>query len=144
MASKDRRPSQRLGKSNPRRFKIIMWTLVLGLLGGGAVAAYKYTGATEVEVPVARVRRGDFVISVRTRGDIKSARSVILKAPQVPRMRIVHLAEPGRPVKKGDVVVEFDASQQDQDVITRTTNVRAVDGEIVQTKATQKIDDEAD
>src|SRR3982751_5556135 len=144
MASKDRRPSQRLGKSNPRRFKIIMWTLVLGLLGGGAVAAYKYTGTTEVEVAVARVRRGDFIISVRTRGDIKSARSLVMKAPQVPGLRIVRLAPAGRPVKKGDVVVEFDGSQQDQNVISRTTTVRAADGDITQTKATQRIDNEAD
>jgi HlyD family secretion protein len=144
MASKDRRPSQRLGKSNPRRFKIIMWTLVLGLLGGGIVAAYKYTGTTEVEVAVARVRRGDFIISVRTRGDIKSARSLVMKAPQVPGLRIVRLAPAGRPVKKGDVVVEFDGSQQDQNVISRTTTVRAADGDITQTKATQKINDEAD
>ncbi len=144
MASKDQRPSQRLGKSNPRRVKIITWTLVLGLFGGGAFAAYRYTGTTEVEVPVSRVRRGEFIISVRTRGDIKSARSLILKAPQVPGLRIVRLATAGRPVKKGDVVVEFDGSQQDQNVISRTTNVRAADGDIVQTKATQKIDDEAD
>ena len=144
MASKDRRPSQRLGKSNPRRFKIIMWTLVLGIMGGGAVAAYKYTGTTEVEVPVARVRKGDFVISVRTRGDIKSARSLVMKAPQVPGLRIVRLAQAGRPVKKGDVVVEFDGSQQDQNVSTRTTGVRAADGNITQIKATQRIDDEAD
>jgi multidrug efflux pump subunit AcrA (membrane-fusion protein) len=133
-----------LGKSNPRRVKIITWTIALALCGGGAVAAYRYTGTTEVEVPVARVRRGEFIISVRTRGDIKSARSVILKAPQVPGLRIVHLAESGRPVKKGDVVVEFDGSQQDQNVISRTTTVRAADGDIVQTKATQKIDNEAD
>ena len=144
MASKDRRPSQRLGKSNPRRFKIIMWTVVLGIMGGGAVAAYKYTGTTEVEVAVARVRRGDFIISVRTRGDIKSARSLVMKAPQVPGLRIVRLAPAGRPVKKGDVVVEFDGSQQDQNVISRTTTVRAADGDITQTKATQKINDEAD
>src|SRR6516165_11463494 len=144
MASKDQRPSQRLGKSNPRRVKIITWTLMAGLFGGGAYAAYRYTGTTEVEVPVSRVRRGEFIISVRTRGDIKSARSVIIKAPQVPGLRIVRLATAGRPVKKGDVVVEFDGSQQDQNVISRTTNVRAADGDIVQTKATQKIDDEAD
>src|SRR3954447_6435395 len=144
MPSKDQRPSQRLGKSNPRRVKIITWTIALALCGGGAVAAYRYTGTTEVEVPVSRVRRGEFVISVRTRGDIKSARSLILKAPQVPGLRIVRLAEPGRPVHKGDVVVEFDGSQQDQNVISRTTNVRAVDGQITQMKATQRIDDEAD
>src|SRR3954447_2514705 len=144
MPSKDQRPSQRLGKSNPRRVKIITWVIGLALCGGGVVTAYRYTGTTEVEVPVARVRRGEFIISVRTRGDIKSARSVILKAPQVPGLCIVHLAESGRPVKKGDIVVEFNGSQQDQNVISRTTTVRAADGDIVQTKATQKIDNEAD
>jgi len=144
MASKDKRPNQRLGKSNPRRMKIITWTVGLLLCGGGVFAAYRYAGATEVEVPVARVRKGDFIVSVRTRGDIRSAHSVILKAPQVPGLRIVHLADPGRPVKKGDVVVEFDGSQQDQNVISRTTNVRAVEGQITQMKATQRIDDEAD
>ena len=144
MASKDQRPSQRLGKSNPRRVKIITWILGLALCGGGVVAAYKYTGTTEVEVAVARVRRGDFIISVRTRGDIKSARSLVMKAPQVPGLRIVKLAPAGRPVKKGDVVVEFDGAQQDQNIISRTTSVRAADGNIVQVKATQKIDNEAD
>jgi multidrug efflux pump subunit AcrA (membrane-fusion protein) len=144
MASKDQRPSQRLGKSNPRRVKIITWIVGLALCGGGVIAAYRYTGTTEVEVPVARVRRGEFIISVRTRGDIKSARSVILKAPQVPGLRIVHLADAGRPVKKGEVVVEFDGSQQDQNVVTRTTTVRAADGNIEQTKASQTMDNEAD
>src|SRR5882724_2073131 len=144
MASKDRRPSQRLGKSNPRRMKIITWIVALVMCVGGVYAAYHYTGTTEVEVPVARVRKGDFVVAVRVRGDIKSARSVVLKAPQVPGLRIVRLAPPGRPVHKGDIVVEFDGSQQDQNVISRTTNVRAVDGQIVQMKATQRIDDEAD
>src|SRR5262245_30328745 len=144
MASKDRRAKQRLGKSNPQRVKIITWAVALLLCGGGVFAAYRYTGATEVEVPVARVRKGDFIVAVRVRGDVKSAHSVILKAPQVPGLRIVRLAEAGRPVKKGDVVVEFDASQQDQNVITRTTNVRAVDGQITQLKATQRIENEAD
>jgi multidrug efflux pump subunit AcrA (membrane-fusion protein) len=144
MASKDQRPSQRLGKSNPRRVKIIFWAVGLALCGGGVVAGYRYTGTTEVEVPVARVRRGEFIVSVRTRGDIKSARSVIMKAPQVPGLRIIHMADSGRAVKKGDVVVEFDGSQQDQNVISRTTTVRAADGDIVQTKASQTIDNEAD
>jgi HlyD family secretion protein len=143
MPSKDQRPSKRLGKSHPKRVKIVTWTIAL-LMCGGVIAAYRYTGTTEVEVPVASVRRGDFIISVRTRGDVKSARSMILKAPQVPQLRIVHLADNGRPVRKGEVVVEFDGVQQEQNVISRTTDVRSADGDIVQAKATQKMDDEAD
>ena len=144
MPSKDLKPKQRLGRSHPQRVKIITWTVGLLLCGSGVYAAYRYTGTTEVEVAVARARRADFIISVRTRGDIRSARSTILKAPQVPSLRIVHLAENGRPIRKGEVVVEFDGVTQEQNVLTRTTNVRAADGNIVQTKATQKMDDEAD
>jgi HlyD family secretion protein len=144
MPSKDQRPKTRLGKSHPGRVKAITWTIVLMLFAGGGYAAYRYTGTTEVEVAVARVRRADFVISVRTRGDIKSARSTILKAPQVPGLRITHLAPNGRPVAKGDVVVEFDGAQQEQTVLMRSTNVQSIDGDIVQMKATQKMDDEAD
>jgi multidrug efflux pump subunit AcrA (membrane-fusion protein) len=144
MASKDLKPKTRLGGSHPGRFKAIVWTLVLCIFAGGGYAAYRYTGTTEVEVPVARVRRGDFVLSVRTRGDIKSARSTILKAPQVPGLRITRLAANGRPVAKGDVVVEFDGVGQEQLVISRSTNVQSVDGDIVQMKATQKMNDEQD
>jgi len=144
MPSKDQRPEQRLGKSHPKRVKFIIWAVVLLLCGGGVFAGYRFSGTTEVEVPVVRVRRADFIISVRTRGDVKSTRSVILKAPQVPQLRIVHLADNGRPVQKGEVVVEFDGVQQEQNVISRTTDVRAAEGDIVQAKATQKMDDEAD
>jgi multidrug efflux pump subunit AcrA (membrane-fusion protein) len=144
MASKDLKPKTRLGGSHPGRVKAAVWTIVLLGFGGGGYAAFRYTGTTEVEVPVARVRRADFVVSVRTRGDIKSARSTILKAPQVPGLRITKLAANGRPVSKGDVVVEFDAVSQEQMVIARMNRVQAVDGDIVQMKATHKMNAEQD
>jgi HlyD family secretion protein len=142
--SKDLKPKQRLGQVASKRRRLIVW-IVIGLAcGGGVFAAYRYTGTTEVEVPVARARKGDFIISVRTRGEIKSTNSVLLTAPQVPSPRIVKLAESGKPVHKGDVVVEFDAVQQEQNFIERSTTVRTVDSEVVQTKATHKIANEQD
>src|SRR5688500_15102427 len=139
MPSKDLKPKTRLGKSHPGRVKLITWMLGLGLCGGGVFAAYRYTGTTEVEVAVARARRADFIISVRTRGDIKSAKSTILKAPQVPALRIIHLAENGRPIRKGEVVVEFDSVYQEQNVLNRTTGVQAANGNIVQAQASQRM-----
>jgi RND family efflux transporter MFP subunit len=143
--SKDVKPKQRLGqKKGHRRRQIIIWSLLAIVCAGGAYAAYRYTGTTEVEVPVARARRGDFMISVRNRGEVRSTRSVILTSPQVPDPRIVRLAESGRPVRKNEVVVEFDTVQQEQYFIERTTSVRTVDSEIVQTKASHKIENEMD
>ena len=144
MASKDQRPKTRLGKSNPRRVKIITWAIALLGTGGGLYAAYHLTTTTQVEVAVARARRADFIISVHARGDIKSARSTILKAPAAPGLRITHLAPNGLPVKKGDAVVEFDGSTQEQNVINQTTQIRSIDGDIEQMAATQRINNDSD
>ena len=142
--SKEVKPKRRLGQKASTKKRIIMWSIAAVIFGGGGYAAYRYGATTEVEVPVARARRGEFIISVRTRGEVKSTRSVVLTAPQVPDPRIVRLAESGRPVRKGDVVVEFDPVQQEQNIIERTTTVRTADSEIVQTKASHKIDNEQD
>ena len=143
MASKDLRPEQRLGKGNPKRIKMIFWAVGLVACSGGLYAAYHYASATEVEIPVARARLADFIISVRTRGDIKSTRSVFVEAPQAPGLRIVRLAHNGQEVHKGDVVVEFDAESTRQDIITRTNTVDSSQGSIDQNKATQAITNES-
>ena len=62
----------------------------------------------------------------------------------MPGLSITHLATNGSTVKKGEVVVQFDPVQQEQNVIARTTAVRAADGDIEQTKATQVMDNDAD
>ena len=144
--SKDIKPKQRLGQTaGSRRRRAIIYTVLLLAAGGGAYAAYRYNAeSTVVEVPVAKVRRGEFIISVKTRGEIRSVHSEILKAPQVPDPRIVRLAESGRPIKKGDVVVEFDAAQQDQTYLEKITGVRTADSEIVQTTASHRIVTEQD
>jgi len=144
MASKDRRPKTRLGKSHPRRARFIAWALGLGVCGGGLYAAYHYSTTTEVEVAVAPVRRGDFVISVRTRGEIRSTRSSILKAPVAPNLRIVKLASQGSFVHRGDVVVQFDSVSQEQNVIQQTLQVQSIQGSIDQLHATQHINADAD
>jgi multidrug efflux pump subunit AcrA (membrane-fusion protein) len=143
--SKDVKPKRRIGhQPGSRRKRIAVWTLGLLALGAGGYAAWRYSARTVVEVPVARVRRGEFVLAVRTRGDIKSTRSIILTAPQVPSPSIVRLAESGKPVKKGDVVVEFDTAAQEQYYLERATSVSTADSRIVQTKASHKITNEMD
>lgn len=135
----------RLGQtaaSKKKRF--LVWGIMVALLSGGAYAAYKYTGTIKVEVPVTKVRQGDFVISVKSRGEVRSVNSVILLTPQIPDPRIVKLAETGKPVRKGEVIVEFDAMAQEQYWLDRATSVRTVDSEMVQLKASQRITNEMD
>ena len=99
--SKDVKPKQRIGKhglSNTQR--AILWSVLLVLFGGGGYAAYYYGTRTVVEVAVARVRRSPFVLAVRTRGEVRSTRSITLSAPQVPNLRIVTLVSSGRRSRK--------------------------------------------
>ena len=142
--SKDVKPKTRLGQKRSLKSRIAGWTVVALACGGAGFAAYRLTESTEVDVAVAKVRRADFVISVRARGEIRSTRSITLAAPQVPNVRIVKLTESGRMVKKGDVVVEFDPAQQEQNLRDRNLNVRTAESEIVQTKASHTMEKEAD
>ena len=143
--SKDIKPKQRLGQAGQKKWKKwAMWTVVLGGMGGGAYAAYHYNAKTIIEIPTARARRGEFVISVKTRGEVRSTNSMMLTAPQVPDPKITYLAESGKPVQKGQKVVEFDTAQQEQYLLDRSTSVRTVDSEIVQTTATHRITNELD
>jgi len=132
------------GLGNANRRRVFGWVVVV-LVGGGAVYAAFHLGTPPpIEVPTARAQRGEFTISVRGRGEIKSARSVIVSAPQSPESRIVLLAPAGKAVKKGEVVVEFDPVTQEQTYLDRNSQVRQVDSEIVQAKAQHKIVNEQD
>src|ERR1017187_7299063 len=145
MASKDLKLKQRIGRQPwSGRKKAAVWILSMGAFSGAAWATWHYTGTTPVDVAVARVRKGDFVISIKARGEIRSTHSATIVAPQVPDPRIVKLAESGRPVRRGEVVIEFDAVQQEQNYLDKATGVRGVDSEIVQLKASQKMEDESD
>jgi HlyD family secretion protein len=140
------KPKNRIGQNESavRRKRIFMGIALLACAGGG-YAAYNYNQKNSVvEVPVAKVRKGDFTIVVRTRGEIRSVNSTIIIAPQVPDPRIVKLAESGKPIRKGEVVVEFDAAQQEQSLLERNTSVRTIDSQIVQTKASHRIVTEMD
>lgn len=143
--SKDLKPKQRLGQAGKSRAKkAIIIAVLVAMAGGGAYAAYRYTTTTVVEIPTARVRRAEFVISVKARGEIRSTNSRILAAPQVPDPKITKLYESGKAVKQGEIVIEFDTAQQEQYYLDRSTSVRTVDSEIVQTKASHRIVNEMD
>jgi HlyD family secretion protein len=143
--SKDIKPKVRLGQTaSGNRRRVITMVLTTCVLAAGGYSAYRYTGQTKVEVPVARVRKAEFIISVKTRGEVRSSRSVILSAPQIPDPRIVMLAESGKPIRKGETVIEFDAATQEQFYLDRATSVRTVDKEIVQMKASHRITKEMD
>jgi multidrug efflux pump subunit AcrA (membrane-fusion protein) len=65
-------------------------------------------------VPVTRVRRGDVLVTVTARGELLGGNSEMLTAPMTGGndMAITSLRSPGEQVKEGDVVVQFDPTEQ--------------------------------
>ena len=87
--------------------------LVLGIPGAWLLAR---DSATEDSSVVARVRRGEFKVTVTTSGELRAPRSVKMTAPanaqqaNQHQMKISTIVPEGTLVKEGDVVAELDRS----------------------------------
>ena len=65
-------------------------------------------------VPTAKARRGDLDLRVYATGEMQATHRVMIPAPPVGggTLQILHVAHTGTHVSSGDVVVEFDPSEQ--------------------------------
>lgn len=110
------------------------------VIAAAGIAMNARTGAAP-NVTTADVTRGDFVDYIQIRGDIRPAKSIVLAAPLQAggELQIVKLVKNGAVVKKGDVVVEFDATQLKQRLMERQSELKTAEGEIEQVVAQQKI-----
>jgi len=113
--------------------------VILAVAGAG-IAMNARTGEAP-NVTTAEVTRGDFVDYIQIRGDIRPAKSIVLAAPLQAggEMQIVKLVANGAVVKKGDIVVEFDATSLQQRLQERRSELKTAEGEIEQTAAQAKI-----
>src|ERR1700733_15346932 len=65
-------------------------------------------------IPLAQVKRGDLELKVHANGELNATHTMMLTAPAVGggALEITKLLAGRLPVKKGDVVIEFDPSEQ--------------------------------
>ena len=107
----------------------------------GAAAVMNARGGAVPNVTTVEVTHGDFIDYIQIRGDIRPAKSIVLAAPLQAggELQIVKLVKNGATVKKGDVVVEFDATQLKQRLMERQSELKTALGEIDQVQAQQKI-----
>jgi len=87
-------------------------------------------------IPTARVVQGDVPVMVHTTGELRPMRAQALVAPAVGGpMQILSIAATGTPVKAGDVVVEFDESEQQERLETAQSEVEQAEQEITKMRA---------
>jgi multidrug resistance efflux pump len=108
--------------------------LVLLLLAAASVAAVarlrKAGGSTAL--PSAAVARTTFVDYMQLRGDIRPVRSVVLSAPMSggSDLLILKLARNGSTVEPGDVVVQFDTTNQQRTLEQKQSELKQAESEI--------------
>ncbi len=115
--------------------------LLLAAAGLGAIRLARAAPA----IPTIEVRRGEFVDRIVLRGEIKALRSTVLSAPSGSGdIQIVKLVKNGTVVKKGDIVVQFDATELQRTLETKQTELKQAEAEIEGARAQAKLQEEQD
>jgi multidrug efflux pump subunit AcrA (membrane-fusion protein) len=124
-----------------KRHRLLVWVIV-GIVLVAAIAAV--VGARSVklpaktdEIPLAEVKRGDIDLQVHATGELRANHSMMLSAPAVggDSLQITHLVRTGATVKKGDLVFEFDPTEQQYKLEQNRSELMQAEQEITKAKA---------
>jgi len=121
--------------------RAITWAVAAVVLCAvvGVVAAVRRASptATTSDVPTGVVKRGDLDMKVYLTGELRASRTEMLLAPPIGggSLQITHLLHTGAPVKKGELVMEFDPTEQHFKVDQNGSELQQAEQEIIKAKA---------
>ena len=119
----------------------IIWTVAVVILcaSGGLVAAVRRAApvANCDEIPTTKVKRGDLEMNVIASGELRASHTEVMTAPPIGggSLEITHLLHTGTVVKKGDLVMEFDPSEQRYKLDQNRSELLQAEQEITKAKA---------
>jgi HlyD family secretion protein len=119
---------------------------IVVLLVAGVVVLRSMSASAPKTVPTTHVQRGRVQVTVYTVGDLRAARTMQLTVPPMGgQLQILKLAETGDSLKAGDIVLEFDATEQEFNLEQARFDLQLAEQEIVKADtqvAVQVADDE--
>jgi HlyD family secretion protein len=88
-------------------------------------------------IPLTRVKRGDLALTVHANGELDASHTMMLTAPAVGggALEITKLTAGRLPVKKGDVVIQFDPSEQQYKLEQSRSELLQAEQEITKARA---------
>jgi HlyD family secretion protein len=114
------------------------------LIGGLSFGGF-WLASSSATVPTAEVKRKDFVDTLEIKGEVKALRSVVIAAPySAGDLQIVSIVANAAKIKKGDVLVEFDATTVKQKLAQDESSVKSAEAEIEQSRAAARLKEEQD
>jgi HlyD family secretion protein len=132
------------------RKRVILTLAILAVLGvvawSGSRIYTTLTATKETVIPTAKVQRGDVSLAVTARGEINGGNPEVLTAPLTggQDMHITSLRTTGEEVKEGDVVMEFDTTEQEYKLREAQSDLLEAEQHIAQVTAQREGDAEED
>jgi HlyD family secretion protein len=122
-----------------KRASIIVFLIIIGGMGWYfAKPLFRDLARSERPIPTILVTRGDVEIKIHTIGELRAVESAMLTAPSVwggGSLQILKLAKTGSFVKKGDVVIEIDPSEQEYHAEQEKAELDQAEQQITKAKA---------
>jgi HlyD family secretion protein len=124
-----------------RSRRAITWAVIAVVLCAtvGVVAAVRRASpvAAGDQIPTGLVKRGDLDMKVFVTGELRASHSEMMTAPPIGggALQLTYLLHTGAPVKKGELVMEFDPSEQHFKVDQNRSELLQAEQEITKAKA---------
>lgn len=116
---------------------VVVLAVLAGVGWGGWRAIQDVMAVSVSETPVTRVQRGPVAITVTARGELQGGKPEMLVAPMVgsDTLAVSDLRQNGEMVNEGDVVVQFDTTQQEYNLREAEADVAEAQQKVAQTEA---------
>ena len=120
----------------PRKLGWVAGALGVAAVVAGLTASVRSMASPPKEIPTTTVKRGTVRIQVHSDGELRPVRSASMTAPAVGgALQIVKLADVGSAVKKDEVVLAFDPSEQEFKLEQARYDLESANQEITKAKA---------
>jgi HlyD family secretion protein len=115
---------------------IIVGVVMCAVVAVGVAFAARELKTVDRAVPTTKVEKGPVEINVFTTGEFRAPKSATLVAPQVNgTLQVVEMLQTGMRAKAGDVVVQFDPSEQEYNYEQAESQFRQAEQDIIKAKA---------
>lgn len=115
----------------------IVSAVLLAAIGLALASRRADVSASDDNIPFAEVKHGELDLKVYTTGELRANHSTMLTAPPIGggSLQITRLLHTGTPVRKGEVVIEFDPSEQRYKLEQSRSELLQAEQDIVKAKA---------
>jgi multidrug efflux pump subunit AcrA (membrane-fusion protein) len=120
--------------------------VLLGLTAWGALRLYRAVtpAAAATTIPTSVVQRGDVTFTVSAKGELVGGNTEMLSAPMVGggALAITFLRESGDLVQEGDVVVQFDTTEQEFKLREAEADLAEAEQQVIQAQSDSEAKEE--